>query len=175
MNVEIECGDLLIFSRPCLNMDPTSAVICLASKQTSFSPYDHVGIVVESFQEEGNQIYPPGTLYLLEANMGGVTLHKLDERLLRTKSTTIAARKLIGPKPDSFKELLWEEALRVSSKKYNPSFLSMTGALLWSYAAHGLSHSAAISVVTRLERTMREIEREVQVISIYNQLPLLVV
>jgi hypothetical protein len=144
-------------------MDPTSAAICLAAKQTSFSKYDHVGLIVESMSDDNDFEAPRGTLYLIEANIGGVTMRKLDERLRRTKSTTVAARKLIGPKPDVLKELLWDEAVKLANKGYNSSFLSMAGALLSSYAAHGHSHSSVVTDLTRLDRTMSEIEREIEV------------
>lgn len=162
MKVDIECGDLILFSRPCMSMTILPAVICLCAKQTSFSTYDHIGIVIEcpiSMINQGNSMKCNSTplsttpttntptptpnvtsiasntttttastilyatspsndissthLYLLEANMGGVTLRKLDERLLKTKADHVCIRKLNGNKSEKFKEKLWAEANKV--------------------------------------------------------------
>ena len=90
----IEAGDLILFSRSCTSMDVISGCICIAAKIGSLSEWDHVGIVVEN---------PEGELCVLEANMSGVSCHRLEDRLRRTRSK-IAVRSLSGPKTKEFKE-----------------------------------------------------------------------
>eukprot|EP00166_Cyanidium_caldarium_P004658 ctg_5047.g594 len=66
-------------------MAPLGAAICGVSKALSNSRWDHVGVVVR--KDDGN-------LYLLEANLSGVTLRPLEERLRRSRSNEIALRRL---------------------------------------------------------------------------------
>ena len=67
-------------------MDSVSAAICFSAKSLSFSPYDHVGLVV---------LHPDsGEPFFLEANAGGVTLRPLYERLKRSKASQLAVRRL---------------------------------------------------------------------------------
>lgn len=44
MKIDIECGDIILFSRPCMSMDLSSAFVCLGAKIVAFNEIDHVGI-----------------------------------------------------------------------------------------------------------------------------------
>jgi hypothetical protein len=103
MKIDIECGDIILFSRPCLNMNLIPAAICVGAKQAANTTYDHIGIVVEAPRSNNNItetfhkddiIGNPnkGELYLLEANMRGVTCRKLKDVLERTSSVHYSIR-----------------------------------------------------------------------------------
>ena len=124
-SIEMQCGDIILFNRPCFKMDALSAAICVGAKSLTMQNYDHVGIVVEN---PGS-----GELHLLEANIGGVTNHPLRERLLRTKATDIAIRKLLGPLSLQQKKAIWELANKRATAKYNSSIVQMGAALVSSY------------------------------------------
>ncbi|CUG92437.1 transmembrane protein, putative [Bodo saltans] len=101
-------GDVILMDRRCLSMkDPLSIGLCLGAK--SVSPYDHVGMVVKASPDDVAQhgnikravekaggLSPSGT-YILEANVGGVTLRSMEARLSRTSSNAIAVRPLELP------------------------------------------------------------------------------
>lgn len=132
LNIEIECGDLILFSRRCLSMGFTAGTICLGAKFLNNSTYDHIGIVVEDIT------HPDKPLYLLEANMSGITKRLLHKRLKATSSSHIAIRKTIyqNQKNDLFKQNLWNLSEKFIGKNYNDSFFTMTNALIYSYIDH---------------------------------------
>jgi hypothetical protein len=138
--VEIRSGDLILFNRPCLSMQPMASFICYAAKITAVSQFDHVGIVVEC-TDHMNEKFQYGNLYLLEANMGGVTLHPLLDRLKRSKCKAFAIRKLKERDNDiiniNTKAELWKIALSSIGIQYDSSIISMSLALLASYYSHG--------------------------------------
>lgn len=138
----IEAGDIILFSRQCLMMPTIPAGICMAAKLTSFSPYDHVGIVVERVENNEKK------LFILEANMGGVTCLPLIDRLkLSKKSNLISVRKLINAhvvNPD-YKNQLSLFVDSVINSGYNTSFESMTKALFSSYLSLKRSDSRQIN------------------------------
>eukprot|EP00981_Chlorochromonas_danica_P000200 scaffold50_cov162-Ochromonas_danica.AAC.18 len=135
MEIEVESGDLFLVSRPCHKMDMMSMAICYGAKVVGNSDWDHLGIVVED----------PHTkeLHLLEANLSGVSLYPLKDRILRSKASLFAVRKLLNnPGSPSTseegdgtekKEALWRLAKRYHNKKYNDSFLQMAAAAVSSY------------------------------------------
>lgn len=99
MKIDIECGDIILFSRPCLNMNFIPAAICIAAKQSACTSFDHIGIVVEAPSNNNNvdknDATGRGDLYLLEANMRGVTCRLLKDVLERTSSVHYSIRYLI--------------------------------------------------------------------------------
>jgi hypothetical protein len=156
MEVKIECGDIILFSRPCLSMNPISAAICCGAKILSINntlSYDHLGIVVENMDD------PERKLYLLEANINGVTCRPLSERLARTKAKAIALRKVFLFMPHenevtrtaAWRNKLWHIAKDMTALPYNNSSSTMTRAMLASYTSHSsLKRSAIASEPTRL-------------------------
>jgi hypothetical protein len=180
--IDIECGDIILFSRPCLNMSIIPAVICVAAKQSSFSSYDHIGLVVEGDPDpipnpnsngddkglDNGENGVKGVLYLLEANMNGVTCRRLEERLQRTTAIHYSVRKLIGSKSEAFKTKLWEESQKIVGNGYNPSFLNMANSLVCSYLAHSQSESISQTILTRIERTMNDISATIDLLSLNN-------
>jgi hypothetical protein len=142
LNLDIQCGDIVLFSRPCHQMDIVSAFVCFGAKVFGWTEWDHLGLVIEN----------PATneLCLLEANRGGITIHPLLERIKRTKSTKLAVRKLIvqnGSAPATkekvqreFRDRLWGLSQQYLDKKYNGSLFQMTDALYKSYS-HSLFFS----------------------------------
>jgi hypothetical protein len=104
----LSSGDVVLMDRRCLSMkDPLSIGLCLGAK--SVSPYDHVGMVVKASADDVSKNAnikraveraggpsPSGT-YILEANVGGVTLRSMEARLGRTSSNAIAVRPLELP------------------------------------------------------------------------------
>jgi len=138
----INTGDIILFDRPCYLMKPIPCFICYSAKFTAASSYDHIGIVIEC-TTDSNPNYKMGELYLLEANIGGVTLHPLIDRLSRTKSKKIALRKLISSNNINnnnlfnIKNELWNLALSKVGREYDSSFITMSYALLQSYLSHG--------------------------------------
>jgi hypothetical protein len=73
---------------------------------------------------------------LLEANIGGVAIKPLNERLRRTSAGKIAVRKLVGTKSHNFKGMLRKVAQEAVGKKYNSSFPQMLQGILTSYTEH---------------------------------------
>jgi hypothetical protein len=104
----LTAGDVVLMDRQCLRMkDPLSIGLCLGSK--TVSRYDHVGMVYKATPEtvakyantkraieKAGGLSPSGT-YILEANVGGVTLRSMEARLGRTSSNQIAVRPLVLP------------------------------------------------------------------------------
>lgn len=131
--MEIECGDLILFDRPCSLMQPFSSIVCSLAKSGLGSEYDHIGLVIENPRS--------GILHLLEANANGVTLHILKDRLIKTSSTKIAIRKLHGKTLNKeLKTEMYNHAKLYVGKKYNTSSIDMTLAGLSSYTSHSNNH-----------------------------------
>lgn len=150
MKIDIQCGDIILFDRPCIGMDFLSSMTCFAAKSTSFSNYDHLGLVVEDPSS--------GKVFLLEANANGVTLYPLDDRLRRTKASQIAVRKLVGHRSAQFKEELWNLAKDRNGKVYNRNFIQMSSAFFSSYWN---TDAAASPKLTKLTRNLTMIRNEI--------------
>ncbi|RYG93697.1 hypothetical protein EON65_58525, partial [archaeon] len=125
MKIKLEAGDLLLVSRPCHKMDPISMGICYGAKLMGNSDFDHIGIVVED----------PVTheLFLLEANMNGVTVFNLQHRITRSKATVFAVRKMMGDRSLEFRQNLWKLAQSFQFKQYNSNMFSLVEATIASY------------------------------------------
>ena len=105
---ELHSGDVLLMNRKCFGMkDPLSIGLCLGAK--TVSPYDHTGVVyrvdpatatqypkIQEAITKGGGPSPTGT-YIVEANVGGVTLRSLEARLSRTTANEIAVRPIVIP------------------------------------------------------------------------------
>ena len=89
LDIPIDSGDIILFARPCIGMDPLSAFICFGAKTIGATKYDHIGLVVKDPQEKSQEYF------LLEANAKGITLYPLEDRLKRTKAKKVAIRKLL--------------------------------------------------------------------------------
>lgn len=140
-------GDLVLFSRPCFRMGTIACGLCLSAKIFSGTEYDHVGIVIES----------PTTkeLFLLEANMQGVTLLPLSERLTRSKAYAIAIRKLTSTDP-TFKARLWRLSKEYLQLRYNTSMTSNIKAMIDSHTDHAflwnnVRHAASEHILKALQ------------------------
>lgn len=132
-----------------------ASCICFSAKLTAVSSFDHVGIIIEC-TDQNNDLYEYGELYLLEANMGGVTLHRLNERLNKTKAKSIAIRQLTQNNNINIstetKTKLWDSGVALVGSKYDSSMITMTAALFTSYLYHGQN-----SIITRF----KEIENNI--------------
>ena len=107
----LETGDIILFNRQCMKMrDPLTFSLCLAAKLQS--PYDHVGVVFRADKDElslpiREAIKRSGSLddakiYVVEANVTGVSVRGLVDRVTRTSSNDVAVRRLCfhnGPSP----------------------------------------------------------------------------
>eukprot|EP00871_Galdieria_phlegrea_P000759 jgi/Galph1/1684/GphlegSOOS_G395.1 len=113
----LDSGDLVLFNRRCLSMSPYGALICGMSKLFSRSRWDHVGLIVR---------VDDGSLHLLEANMGGVKLRPLEERIKRSHAHEIAVRRLSMVRTEAFRKRLLEFAHRTLNIPYETN----TGSLL---------------------------------------------
>lgn len=100
---ELDSGDILLFDRKCLAMmNPLSTSICGMAKLAS--RFDHVAIVLklDSTVDEDSAIRKaisersPRDLYVLEANLNGITIRSLEKRISRSSSNAIAVRKLLN-------------------------------------------------------------------------------
>lgn len=149
LNVEIETGDLLLFSRPCTAMDPLSAVICMGAKTLGWTHWDHIALVVENPKTKH--------LYLLEANAKGVTMHLLQDRLSRTKAHSFGVRKLIGPKDDEFREKLFNYASLYKDNAYSSNFAHFSMAMIMSYISN-------FSFLLNVQNKLNEMEKELHII-----------
>eukprot|EP01040_Poterioochromonas_malhamensis_P021264 gene21264-25615_t len=109
VELDIECGDIVLFSRNCYRMPPLPAAICVSAKMSSWTVWDHVGIVVEHPDSH--------ELLLLEANVQGITIYPLIDRLRRTSSTAVAVRKLHRLE-DTGKNIDFPRALWDTAQKY---------------------------------------------------------
>jgi hypothetical protein len=154
VQVHIDDGDVLIFDRPCTSMDPLSAVICIGAKLSTISAWDHVGIVVRGHD---------GNLNVLEANMSGVTIRPLNDRIKKSKSNKIAVRKLYGAKPPEFSDKLTTLAYSVVGKSYNSSMKDFINALYTSYADY--SSYKTLSHIKYISNTLNQLQIELQSIN----------
>jgi hypothetical protein len=123
-------------------MPPLASCICIAAKVSALNQYDHIGLVVEC-TEHDDEKYKYGELYLLEANIGGVTMYPLQERIGKSKARQIAIRTL---KENSNHNItidtrikLWEISKNAVGSKYDSSIINMFIALLTSYTSHGIN------------------------------------
>lgn len=156
VELDIECGDIVLFSRNCYRMPPLPAAICVSAKVSSWTVWDHVGIVVEHPDSH--------ELLLLEANMQGITIYPLIDRLRRTSSTAVAVRKLhrmeeTGKSID-FPRALWDTAQQYLKYQYNSSFAHMTAAAYASYTSH-------LSTYARLHDQLFTLKQELDYIYDY--------
>eukprot|EP01033_Poteriospumella_lacustris_P020539 gene20539-15070_t len=156
VELDIECGDIVLFSRNCYRMPPLPAAICVSAKMSSWTVWDHVGIVVEHPDSH--------ELLLLEANMQGITIYPLIDRLRRTSSTAVAVRKLhrledTGKNID-FPRALWDTAQKYVKYQYNSSFAHMTAAAYASYTSH-------LSTYARLHDQLFTLKQELDYIYDY--------
>lgn len=147
LEVEVQSGDIILFSRPCSKMDVASSFICYSAKFFGWTDWDHLGLVV---QNPENQEF-----YLLEANINGITCHLLRERFQRSKSQKFAIRKLVIQSNgvvsnktntavyDEFRTELWRLSQLYLDKRYNTSFLQMIDAMISSYS-HSFSPTSKV-------------------------------
>jgi len=117
----LDSGDLVLFNRRCLSMSPYGALICGLSKFFSKSRWDHVGLIVR--KEDGN-------LYLLEANLSGVKLRPLEERLKRSHSHEIAIRRLSIVRTEAFRKKLLDFVDRTINLPYETSTSSLLSTVI---------------------------------------------
>jgi hypothetical protein len=130
MDIFIEPGDVILFSRDCLAMPFTACLVCCGAKLFSGSSYDHIGIVIQEPLTEA--------LFIMEANMGGVTLIPLKNRIERTSSRVLAVRKLVHVEPDNptYKSRLWDLSQSYLKFGYNSSFSTNLQSVVHSHAHH---------------------------------------
>ena len=150
-HLDVECGDIILFSRPCWRMDVFSALVCAAAKGAALSEWDHVGIVVEDIRSPTTDVTGTAStitdnadneistadhgkqLYLVEANARGVTIRPLRERLQKSRASQIAVRKLIGHLSPEMKQYLWERSHERNGSFYNNSLGHLSLAMIGSY------------------------------------------
>lgn len=126
-------------------MDPFSGLLCCAAKIGAWSHWDHVGIVVpmiDNCNDHPATSNAPARLGLLEANLKGITLRPLAERLARTSSSRIAVRRLVRP-CDADTEARFLDRLSFVSdhllkKRYTDDLLSLASALVMSHWSPGM-------------------------------------
>jgi uncharacterized protein YycO len=122
--LDLNTGDLILFSRPCLAMSPLGAAICACAKMVSQSHWDHVGVVIRA---------PDGQLLLLEAAFSGIHAYPLQERLRKSKSYHVAVRKLVVPSGKTQQELdkiALQFASDISGRPYESSFFTLVNTVL---------------------------------------------
>lgn len=139
LQVDIEAGDIILFSRPCTSMPPLAGAICVGAKISSLTEYDHLGLVLEN----------PKTheLLIVEANMQGITMYPLVDRLKRTRAKQVAIRKLHRSETEdttnnNFIQHLWDTVQKYANAQYNASLLDMSAAVMASYTQHRSSYAA---------------------------------
>jgi hypothetical protein len=102
----LDTGDVVLFNRKCTKMpDPLTFGICAVAKINS--SFDHVGVVfrADESQLRANEVIrrvldESGTpldagVYVVEANLGGVSIRSLKERAETTSSNDVAVRRLL--------------------------------------------------------------------------------
>lgn len=94
----LRSGDVLLFGRNCLLMQPCGAGVCALSKlQRGQRRFDHCGVVVVRF----------GVPFVLEETLSGPRLRPYEQRVLRSQAHDITVRRLVPP-------LTAEQARRLS-------------------------------------------------------------
>ncbi|KAJ8905062.1 hypothetical protein NDN08_001573 [Rhodosorus marinus] len=106
----VDSGDIVLFNRRCTSMTAYGAAICIVAKFFSNSKWDHVGIVVRDPDSK--------KLFFLEADLGGVKLRKLSDRVSKSKSHDIAVRRLSAMRTDEFRRQLWNFAQQMTGRPY---------------------------------------------------------
>ena len=153
MEVTLSAGDLVLFSRPCASMTLSPALICFGAKLFAGSMFDHVGLVVE--HPETSQ------LLILEANVSGVSLRPLSDRLARTKSRRMSVRKLYHHQDSrDFIRRLWSISQEYSDYKYNTSMEVNIRAVIESHLHH-ITHKHHLDR-SRYSYTLRVLQNELQ-------------
>lgn len=106
----LDSGDIVLFNRRCMSMQPLGAAVCGVAKLFSNSKWDHVGVVVK---------HPDtGELLFLEADFGGVKLRSLKERVKRSKSNEIAVRRLSTVRNETMRSELYAFAQEMLGTPY---------------------------------------------------------
>ncbi|KAK4531336.1 hypothetical protein CCYA_CCYA07G2193 [Cyanidiococcus yangmingshanensis] len=147
----LDAGDIVLFNRRCLAMAPLGALICAVAKAMSNSRWDHVGIVVRK---------EDGSLHLLEANLSGVTLRPLDERIRRSRSNEIAFRRLSIVRTDRFRRELEHFAEQVLETPYKNDFGAMLVSVIHPADMQERERLHALLVSRHAQRM--EVERELR-------------
>ena len=147
----VDAGDLVLFNRRCMAMAPLGAAICGVSKALSNSRWDHVGVVVRK---------DDGKLYLLEANLSGVTLRPLEERLRRSRSNEIALRRLSIVRNDRFRRELSTFAEQVLETPYQNNLAAMLSSVIRPADKQERERLHALLVSKQAQRA--EVERELR-------------
>lgn len=155
----IEAGDLILLSRRCDQMTPVPAVICFSAKGLGGSEIDHLGLVV--FNPETQK------LCLMEANMNGVTVYPLLDRLAKTSASKIVLRKLHKLSSDAQQSPIttkssWNIYLEYANAKYNSSFVEMIDGLI-------ASHTSAVTNDGSTMECYKQKEYELQLINHFLQ------
>ncbi|BAM83499.1 similar to mitochondrial calcium-dependent solute carrier [Cyanidioschyzon merolae strain 10D] len=147
----LDAGDIVLFNRRCLAMAPLGALICAVAKAMSNSRWDHVGIVVRK---------EDGSLHLLEANLSGVTLRPLDERIRRSRSNEIAFRRLSIIRTERFRTELLHFAEQVLETPYKNDLGAMLVSVIHPADMQERERLHALLVSRRAQRM--EVERELR-------------
>jgi solute carrier family 25 phosphate transporter 23/24/25/41 len=147
----LDAGDIVLFNRRCLAMAPLGALICAVAKAMSNSRWDHVGVVVRK---------EDGSLHLLEANLSGVTLRPLDERIRRSRSNEIAFRRLSIVRTERFRRELEHFAEQILETPYKNDFGAMLVSVIHPADMQERERLHALLVSRRAQRM--EVERELR-------------
>lgn len=126
----LDTGDILLFDRQCLKMgDPLAIGLCANAKLAS--QFDHIAVVLRLDKSLVSSSSPllslvkqqsPRQLYVLETNMGGVTIRSLEARLDRSSSNAIAVRKLEGVTRDhSYQRKFYNQVEKLGYYPYKES------------------------------------------------------
>jgi hypothetical protein len=145
----LDTGDIVLFDRPCFSMSPLGAFLCLASKTSTKSRWDHIGVVLRA---------QDGQLMLLEAALKGVVAYPLKERLRRSKSNAVAVRKLLGVDRQYMHAKANEFARQVIDRPYQSSIISIASTGISTFAKqkrHNI-HKQIMECENRLAQIQQE-------------------
>lgn len=159
----LDSGDIVLFNRRCLSMPPYGAAICGVAKLFSNSSWDHVGIVV---RRPASATAPDGAavgeeeeeLLFLEADLGGVKLRSLRERLARSKSNEIAIRRLSAVRTDEMREKLYSFAQDMLGTPYETGTGQLISSIIDPQAKQERERLHALLLDKRVQ--LSEIDRE---------------
>ena len=82
----VDTGDIVLFDRSCFSLGIWGGLICTGAKFVGQTEWDHIGVVLRDPVS--------GELYLAEADLKGVKIRLLHERIKRSRSNKIVIRKL---------------------------------------------------------------------------------
>ncbi|CCI48237.1 unnamed protein product [Albugo candida] len=156
-NAKIDTGDIVLFNRPCFQMDLYGGIICTCAKLFGNTDWDHIGVIVRvpaSAESEKNV----SELHLLEATLSGVKLRPLEDRILRSRANEISIRRLQVHRTSEFQKAAHQFVQLVQDSKYEDRLERFVNA---GYQRRTrMQHEALFNELVNLKKAIKQFQCE---------------